>query len=208
MSEWLWVKNAHARGWLDHCFASNQTRVRFLRSRGVAAEMLPVGYHPGWGQDRQLKRDIDVLFLGEIGVGPRGEMMRSLRKELARRGRTLTLARGVYGEERDVLISRSRIMLSTLRVPHDMAGMRMLLGMGCGTLVISEPCEDTGAFRPGEHFVMAEIEGLPAVIEHYLTHEEARQMIARQGHRFVTEELTLEQGMRRMLAHAAIPAPR
>ncbi len=203
MGEWLWIRSAYVNGWLDHCFASNQMRVRFLRSRGIKAEMLPVGYHPSWGRDWQLKRDIDVLFLGDIGIGLRGAVLRAVREQLGQHGRTLTLARGVYGEKRDELLSRSRTMLSVLRVPHDMAGMRVLLGLACGTLVISDLCDDTGAFQPGEHFVMAASERLPEVIEYYLTHEEERQKIARQGHRFVTEELTLAKGMRRMLAHVA-----
>jgi len=123
---------------------------------------------------------------------------------LARRGRTLTLAGDAFGADREQLLNRARIVLSLLRIPHDLAGMRMLMGMACGALVVAEDCPDTDAYRPGEHFVMARLDELPAVIEYYLVHEDERQKIARQGHRFVTEELTLANAVRKMLAYTAI----
>jgi hypothetical protein len=204
MIEWRWLRIGQANGWIDHCFASNQTRVRFLRSRGISAEMIPVGYHPGWGRNRQLPRDTDVLCLGHMDRRPRGIKLRRLQESLARRGRKLTLVSGVYGAYRDELLSRARIVLSLLRMPHDLAGMRVLMGLACGALVVSEHCADTGAFRPGEHFIMAPLPELPEVVEHYLNQEAERQAIARQGHHFVTETLTLSNAVRRMLAHAAI----
>ena len=199
VSEWRWIKPAHANGWLDHYFASTQPRVRFLRSRGISAEMLPVGYHRDWGRDLGANRDIDVLFLGSMGRRRRGANLRWLQEELARRGRTLTFAVGAYGAAREELLNRARIVLSLLRMPHDLAGIRVLMGMACGALVVSEYCHDTDAYRPGEHFVMAELNQLPKVIDYYLEHEEERKTIAWQGHRFVTEELTLANLMHKML---------
>lgn len=198
-ADWRWIKLAHANGWLDHCFTSVQPRVEFLRSRGVDARLLPVGYHPGWGRDLGLERDIDVLFLGSRTRGRRDPVLERLEADLAARGRTLTFARKVYGTERARLLSRARIYLSLLRLPHDMPGMRMLLGMAAGALVVSEHCDDTGPYVPGEHFVMRRTEELPEVIDYYLAHEDQRRKIASEGHRFVTEELTLASGMRTML---------
>jgi len=204
VNEWRQIKLAHASGWIDHYFASTQPRVRFLRSRGINTELIPVGYHPLWGQDRQLNRDIDALFLGYINRRPRGTNLRRLQESLADRGRTLTLAGNAFGPDRAHLLNRARIVLSLLRMPHDLAGMRMLMGMACGALVVSEHCPDTDAYRPGEHFVMAGLDELPAVIDYYLAHENERRKIARQGYRFVTEELTLANAVRKMLAHTAI----
>jgi hypothetical protein len=201
MSEWRWLKLAHARGWVDHCFASNQTRVRFLRSRGVSAHMVPLGYHRGWGTDLHLERNIDVLYLGYIDRRPRGVKVRRLQESLAERGCALTLAAGVQGAVREELLNRARIVLSLLRMPHDLAGMRVLMGLACGALVISESCDGTGAFLPGKHFVMAGTEQLPETILHYLAHGDERRKIAGQGHRFVTQELTLTDALTKMLEH-------
>ena len=199
MADWRWIRAAHASGWLDHCFATVQPRVRFLRSRGIAAEMLPVGYHPDWGRDRGLPRDIDVLFLGDIRRGRRADLVRWLGRQLAARGRTLTVVRKAHGADRESLLGRARIAVNLLRAPHDLAGVRLLMGMGCGALIVSEPCADTGAFEPGRHFVMAEVARLPEVIDEYLVDDEKRQAIAREGQRLVTEELTLTRVVSRML---------
>jgi spore maturation protein CgeB len=97
-------------------------------------------------------------------------------------------------------LNRSRIVLSLLRVPHDLAGMRVLMGMACRALVVSEYCKGTGAYVPGEHFVMAPLNQLPETIVRYLDHESERERIASAGHRFVTEELTLQKALAKMLA--------
>jgi len=207
LAEWRWISRARAGGWVDHYFASNRPRVQFLRSRGIQAETIPVGYHEGWGRDLQSNRDIDVLFLGNPGRDPRGVALQQLNEQLALRGRRFTLVRGAYGKSREQWLNRARIVLSLLRLPHDLAGMRVLLGMACGALVVSEHCNDTDAYRPGEHFVMANLNELPGVIDYYLAHEDERQKIARQGHRFVTQELTLSNMLRKMLQQIETTAP-
>lgn len=200
--DWEWIRHARAQGWVDHCFATVQPRVRFLERRGVPAGLAPFGYHPDWGRDRQLPRDIDVLFLGALGRGPRHVKLCRLQDALAARGRTLTFVSGVQGAVREAWLNRARIVLCLLRTPHDLPAMRVMLGLACGALVVCESCADTGAFVAGEHFVMTSLEDMPAVIDRHLTHDVERQEIAAAGHRFVTKELTLPQVLRRMLAVA------
>ena len=208
MAEWQWIKTARAAGWVDHCFATVQTRVQFLRSRGLNADLIPFGYHPKWGRDRRMTRDIDVLFLGRLGHGPRETNVNWLQAELQRRGRLLTWAQRAFGDAREELLSRTKIMLSLLRVPHDEAGMRVLIGLAGGALVVSEACADAGEFVPGKHYVTAPLRDIPSVVEYYLDHERERRTIAAEGHRFATEELTLPQVLRRMLQLAGIEGPR
>lgn len=206
LAEWRRIREVHASGGVDHYFATNQPRVAFLRSRGIEATLLPFGYHPDWGRNLQLQRDIDVLFLGRWDRGRRKTALGELEEQLARRGRTLTVVRGAFGPEREKLLNRARIFVNLLRAPHDMAGMRLLLGMACGALVVSEHCDGTGEFRAGEHFVMAERSQLAGVIDHYLAHEAERSKIARQGNEFVTQELTLANVVREMLKQV-VPHP-
>jgi len=198
-ADWRWIKSAHGRGWLDFCFASGQPRVQFLRSRGIRADLLPFGYHPRWGRDLQRPRDVDVLFLGQKDGGPRGLALGRLREELGRRGCPLTLVRRAHGTAREQLLSRARITVNLLRAPHDLAGLRVLLGLACGTLVVSEHCDGTGAFQPGKHFVMVPATQMADTIEYYLAHEAERRQIADEGHRFVTRELTLANVLTKLL---------
>lgn len=132
--------------------------------------------------------------------------MHQLQHQLARHRRKLTVVRRAFGVARTKLLNRTRIMLVLLRTPHDMPAMRLLLGMACGTLVVCEKCVGTGAFRSGEHFVMAELERLPEVIDHYLTHEDERCQTARWGHQFVTRELTIENMLCRLLDRIKLEA--
>jgi hypothetical protein len=199
-TEWRWLRIARNQGWIDHWFASNLPRVQFLRNRGIDAEMIPMGYHPGWGRDLGLPRDIEVLCLAHLDRRPRGRKLRWLREALANWGCTLTLLTGVHGATREQTLNRARIVLSLMRRPHDFPGMRVLMGLACGALVVSEAGLDTGAYVPDRHLVVAPLEQLPERIHHYLEHETERARIAAEGHRFVTEELTLKNQLTRMLA--------
>jgi hypothetical protein len=138
LAEWRRIGELRATGCVDHYFATVQPRVEFLRSRGIDAHLLSFGHHPDWGRDLQLKRDIDVLFLGRSDRGRRGRMLGELREELARRGRTLMMVPEAFGAERESLLNRSRIFVNLLRTPHELAGLRVLLGLACGALVVSE----------------------------------------------------------------------
>ncbi len=198
MVEWRRIRELHLAGCIDHIFATVQPRTEFLCSRGIQAELLPFGYHLDWGNDLGIKRDIEVLFLGRLEKR-RAVLVRELKSELEQRSRKLTVVQRAFGEARTHLLNRARIMLVLLRTPHDMPAMRLMLGMACGALVICEQCNGTGAFRAGEHFVMAEPERLPEVIDYYLTHEDDRRQIAWRGHEFVAQELTMEKMLRRML---------
>ncbi len=63
-------------------------------------------------------------------------------------------------------------MLSVGRFPGTFVGVRFLIGVACGALVVSEPLYDPSPYVPGEHFVQAPISELPGVIERYLGDEE------------------------------------
>jgi hypothetical protein len=40
---------------------------------------------------------------------------------------------------------------------------------------------------------------MPSLIRHYLAHEDERQLIVNQAHRFITQELTMERSVSRIL---------
>ena len=163
-------------------------------------ELVPLGWWPEYGRLLGLERDIDILFLGEA-VPRRTKILRRLARagvEVASVGGWDT-ASGAWGEERTRLLNRTRVLLNLARHPGLLSGMRLQMGMANGALVASEPIFDPGPYRPGEHFVEAPLSELPALVAHYLEHEEERAAIAERAHRFVTEELTLAASVDRLV---------
>jgi spore maturation protein CgeB len=80
-----------------------------------------------------------------------------------------------------------------------MSGQRLILGMANMALVMSEPMYKPAPYVPGKHYVSATLEEMPQIIRYYLAHEDERETIAREGHRFVTQEVTLERSVSQIL---------
>jgi glycosyltransferase involved in cell wall biosynthesis len=85
------------------------------------------------------------------------------------------------------------VVLNPVKFPWDYPGMRLLMALGCGALVVSEHCDDTAPYEAGRHFVTAAPDALADTILHFLEHEDERAAIAEAGRRFVTEELTIDR---------------
>jgi spore maturation protein CgeB len=85
------------------------------------------------------------------------------------------------------------------RFAGEFSGLRMIHGMANRAMVISEPMYKPDPYLPGQHFVSAPVEQMPDAIRYYLTHEREREEIATAGHQFVTQELTMERSLTRIL---------
>jgi hypothetical protein len=103
-----------------------------------------------------------------------------------------------WGENRSRLLNRAKIFLNVLRFPGEFSGLRMILGMANGALVVSEPMYRHEPFVAGEHFVSTAAAEMPDVLRHYLQRDDERQRIARAGRDFVTTELRLERSVDRI----------
>ena len=109
----------------------------FLAARGIAAQLLPLGWHRALGRIPDLpeaERDIDVLFYGSMS--PR-------RKEalgaMAAAGVRVHTAFGVYAEARDALIARSRMVLNIHQFPMQiMETVRLSYLFNNAVFVLSE----------------------------------------------------------------------
>ena len=166
---------------------------------------MPIGRHPDHGRDLGLHRDVDVLFLGALDVPRRRRVFRQLR----RRGLDVTARGGwddrrYWGEERTHLVNRARIFLNVSRQPGQFSGERLVLGMANRALVLSEPIYRPAPFVPGEHYLEADLEAWPKLIESLLADEEARTRVADAGHAFVTNQLTYERSLERVLEAAGV----
>ncbi len=79
----------------------------FLKQKGVQASLIPVGYSPLLVQIPKSPKDIDILFYGS-----RNERRGKVLQELLNRGYKVKALFGLYGEERDQWIARSKLVLN------------------------------------------------------------------------------------------------
>jgi glycosyltransferase involved in cell wall biosynthesis len=203
-SNWFRVRKLARHGLPDILVVSTGARQEFLTEHGIKAHFVPLGYHPGYGRDLGLQRDIDTLFLGALDVPRRRRLLNRLRRRginVVERGSWFDPAN--WGEERARLLNRTKILLNFGRHPGELSGMRLILGMANKALVISEPIYRPAPYVPGTHYVSATIEEMPEVIRYYLEHEDERQRIVAEGHRSVMQEVTLERSAARILALVA-----
>jgi hypothetical protein len=188
------------RGLPDLLIASTPGRCEFLVERRIPAHWVPLGYSPSDGHDMGLSRDIEALFLGDLNIPRR----RRLIKRLRRNGVNL-VALGdwsdpaYWGENRTRLLNRTKIFLNLQRYPGDLAGLHLILGMANKALVISEPIYNPAPYVPGKHYISATREEMPGIIRYYLAHDDEREYIADEGHRFVTQELTMARSVSHIL---------
>lgn len=199
-TNYLRLRSFARKGIPDVLITSTRGSQQFLTERGIAAHWVSLGSDPSYGQDLGLARDIDVLFLGTFILPRRKRLITRLRQQgidLLAVGSHATPT--YWGENRTRLLNRAKILVDLHRNSGELAGMRFLLGMTNGALVISEPVYDPAPYVPGKHYVSAPIEEMPAMIRYYLACEGERVAIASEGHRFVTQEVTLERSLARIL---------
>lgn len=188
------------KGLPDLLVVSTLSRHEFLAEKGIAATWVPLGYSKSIGQDMELQRDINVLFLGALNIPRRKRNITHLR----RRGvNILTMGSWsdptCWGDNRTRLLNRTKIFLNILRFPGELSGLRLILGMANKALVISEPMYNPAPFVPGKHYINATIKEMPEIIRYYLTHEYERKRIVNEAYLFVTQELTMERSVSRIL---------
>ncbi|MBA2462159.1 MAG: glycosyltransferase family 1 protein [Actinobacteria bacterium] len=195
-------------GIIDLLTVAARSYQAFLAEEGISSELIPVGYHPIHGHLLDLERDIDVLFLGDLRVRRRKQILRRLERDgLDVHAVGSYSDQRYWGEGRTQLLNRAKILLNLPRHAGLLADLRLILGMAAGALVISEPVYLPDPFEPGKHYVEATIEEMPETARRYLADEDARRRITEAGHAFVTQELTWEHSFADLLALAAERLP-
>jgi hypothetical protein len=167
---------------------------------GALTPGVPLGYHEAMGERLDLPRDIDVLFLGALAGRQKSAIAFLRRNGINVEARGSWSGRDTWGSSRTELINRAKILLNLQRFPGQFSGYRLVLGMGNGAMVISEPMYDSSPFVAGKHFVSVDLEKMPAAIRSYLKDDSAREQFARDGHRFVTQDLRMEDSIRKVVA--------
>lgn len=191
-------------GLLDHILVSVPPRKVLLAQHGIPSQVVPVGYLPELGSIIPgIERDVDVLFLGQISERRR-DLLHAIRSHLRRHKRTIHVVdRDCYGEERNRLLNRSKIILNLQKFPWEFPVIRLLMAMGCKTLVVSERASDPGPFLEGRHAIVRDASELGEALVTYLERNEERARIVDEAHRFVTESFTLASLLSNALAPIA-----
>jgi len=190
---------------IGHLFAMTTAMQHFLARRGLDIDFIPFGYHPAFGENRGLERNIDVLFLGRINNKRRAAILHKLNEELAAESVKLKIVdKDCYGDERTQLLNRTKISLDLPRVPWDFAPVRFLISMSCGALLVSEGKQPTEPFRAGVHFVQTDASDMAHTILRYLQNERKRAEISLVAYEFVNKEITLKKSVIEVLTKCGL----
>jgi hypothetical protein len=195
----LWMKK---QGILSILTLSSPWTADFLRARGFDPMILPPSVIQG--EDLKMERDIPVLWLGKTGSTRRAKVLNQIRSELKERGVDMMVIDGVenpyaFGEQRTVLLNRTKIVLNILREKWDDNSMRYILAAPCRALIVTEPTLPHSPFLPGVHRVEAPLPQLADTICYYLAHEEERLAITDRAYQLIMQESGLDK-MKAILA--------
>jgi hypothetical protein len=188
---------------IDLLFVIGGEQEEYAAEQGYQAWRYDYGYHKSFGTLQGLERDVDVLFIGETRQWRRKKLLRRLRHagiDVTVRGSWHSNSKALWGEARARFLNRTKIVVHLQRYPGKVAAKRFVLAMANGALIVAEPSYRPDPFVEGAHFVSAPIQSMPDVIRHYLAHPEERERITTAAHRFVTEEVTWQRTMDRVVA--------
>jgi glycosyltransferase involved in cell wall biosynthesis/tetratricopeptide (TPR) repeat protein/predicted O-methyltransferase YrrM len=129
------------------------------------------------------KRDIDVLFVGNLHPVVQGERLAWLARLARLKERwNVHIATGVFGAAYSDLLSRARIVFN--RSIRGECNMRVFEAVAAGALLFQEEDnqETFQYFRPGQECVAYNATNLETQVDYYLKHEEERQALASAAH--------------------------
>jgi hypothetical protein len=147
--------------------------IAFLKGHGISARHLPVGYHAALERIPPAPlQDIDVLFFGSVGI----RWKPVLDTLASAQGITFKLLFGAYGEERDKIISQSKIILNihyySVKI-FEAIRISYLLNNRC--FVLSE--ESSINPYPGIDVCMTPYESIIDKVHYYLSNPAERDRI-------------------------------
>ena len=167
---------------------------KYLRSLGINVEhILPISYYPGLECIKhQAEKDIDVLFIGSIN--PRREAMIAVMRAM---GLEVVTLFGYYGSQRDVFISRAKILLNVhLYEAKILEMVRISFYLANKCCVISERSASLNVDKEwSEGVAFGSYNELPILALSLCNDNVKRRTFARRGYTFIKRrkiEITLQ----------------
>ena len=143
----------------------------------------------------ELRRDIDVLWIGKRRTRRRSAMLDAVRAQLAARGATLLIVDGVerpyvFGADRTRLLNRAAITLNILPTWYDGAlSYRFPLAAANRSMVLSEVAlRHAPHLLPNVHYAEAPAARLTEALLHYLHAGAERERIVEAAYRVAVDE--------------------
>jgi hypothetical protein len=191
-------------GLVDLLVTTSHDRKTALDRHGVDARVVPFGYHERFAGPlvpASAGRELDVVSIGS-GMDWASRRSRGTEATVRALGTRLRVARPdrAWGEQRHALLRTARVLLDVHRVPGNFVGLRLLLALAAGAVLVTEPLDDPRPFVPGVHYVEAPLSQLPAAIEAVLADEPLRRRIVDAGQTFVSTDLTMRRSLAAVLA--------
>lgn len=167
-----------------HVWDTHQQNIDVLELRGIHnAIHVPVGYMPQMTRIATRAEDVDVLFYGVI-TDHRSKILEAVAGE----GMQVTILKGVFGEERDAWIARSKLVLNLRQMPGGLVETpRISYLLANRKAVVSEsdnPEEMDNDFSGG--IAVAGLAGIPGLCRMLLDDAASRESLAAQGFAAIT----------------------
>ena len=185
----------------DRLVVTSRDRRAVLLDHGLTADAVPFGYAAAvagpLAPPERGDRDLTFVSLGNLHSRLAG------RRAVVERWRAgeprLHVIDGAWGAERNDLLRRSRIVLNVARMPGEFVGIRLVLALAAGSVVVSEPMNDPYPFVAGEHFVEAPLDALLEAARELEADERRRRRIAAAGQALLATDLSMARCLSRVL---------
>jgi GT2 family glycosyltransferase len=205
-----WEYSRLARGVFD----ISREGVAEFRRRGIPALHAPLGYSPLMEAPAipdHADRPVDVLFIGHSSARRQAFFARHADFFASRHCRIVLAdvsrprhadTPGYYaGANRLSLLASSKILVNIHSTDRPyFEAHRAILGISNRSLLVTETSRFTAPLVAGHHFVMDDLDELPAVMERLLADSTTLSGMARAGYDFVTREMTMGATCRSLLA--------
>jgi hypothetical protein len=186
---------------VDRVVVTSRDRQSALEGRGLAAVAIPFGYSASMAGPL-LPPDQGVRDLVFVSLATRHRRLaehRSIFDRWREDEPRLVSINDTWGAERGALLRRTRVVLNVAQAPGDFGGVRLVLALAAGAVVISEPMTDPYPFVAGVHFVEAPRDALLQAARDLVDDEPRRRSIAAAGQRLLAGELAMASCLRRVL---------
>lgn len=156
----------------------SQSNIGILLQSGIKAKWCGIGYMPELTRIQPQEEDIDVLFIGSMN-----ERRRKVIQALLRQKVKVVSPFNCYGEERDKLIARSKIILNMhfydSKVFEIVRCSYMFANKKCVVSEYGDDKELEGPFYPAAYFT--DYDNLTAACLYLLEHDDERERQAKHG---------------------------
>lgn len=191
---------------VDRVVVTSRDRARTLADHSVDAATVPFGYHPAAAgplvAPAREGRDVAVVVVGagtEERRLRRGRVLSAIAPELDSLGTVVRLD-GVWGADRDAVMRRARVVVDIQRVPGNFTGIRFLIAMAAGAVIVAEPLDDPHPFVPGRDHIEAPAGEIADTVAAILADEAHRRAIAENGQALLAGDLSMRASLERVLA--------